>query len=225
MFFASPILFRALPFSVYILFLAFNDLLLQMLAPVLGDVRWLYAIRIFVVVILLGWFWREYSELNKAASLNYSAFLISILVGVIVFVLWVLPYPSWAATSDTVGFNPTNQAGNGFDVALTLIRLSGAALVVPIMEELFWRSLIMRWLQHQNFLQVNPVSVGMFAFVATAALFAVEHNLWLAGLIAGLAYGWLYRKEGNLWMPVIAHMVTNAMLGVWVIYTNNWHYW
>lgn len=225
MFFASPILFRALPFSVYILFLAINDLLLQLLAPAFNDIRWLYAFRICVVAILIGWFWREYSELNKAASLKLSAYLISILIGIVVFFLWILPYPAWAVTTDSVGFIPTNKAGDGLDFALLIIRLSGAALVVPVMEELFWRSFIMRWLHHQNFLQVNPALVGSFAFFTTAALFAVEHSLWLAGLFAGLAYGWLYRREGNLWMPVIAHMVTNAMLGIWVITTKNWQYW
>jgi len=225
MFFASPILFRALPFSIYILFLACNDLLLQTFAPVLQDARWLYALRIFIVVILLGWFWREYVELNKAVSITISAYFISILVGIAVFLLWILPYPAWALTADTVSFIPTNKDGGGLDFTLIIIRLSGAALVVPIMEELFWRSFLMRWLQNQNFLQVNPASVGKFAFIATAVLFAIEHHLWFAGLLAGLAYGWLYRREGNLWMPVIAHMVTNAMLGIWVVYTENWQYW
>lgn len=225
MFFASPILFRSLPFLVYILFLAFNDLLSQVLAPVLNDLRWLYALKICFVVILLGWFWREYSELRHTVSLTLSSFVISILVGIAVFLWWILPYPAWAMTAESVGFNPTKIDGSELDITLIIIRLSGAALVVPIMEELFWRSFIMRWLQDQQFLQVNPTLVGNFAFITTAALFAIEHHLWFAGLLAGLAYGWLYRREGNLWMPIIAHMVTNAMLGIWVVTTKNWQYW
>jgi len=35
----------------------------------------------------------------------------------------------------------------------------------------------------------------------------------------------LYRRTGKLWVPVIAHGVTNAALGVWVVTTGNWAYW
>lgn len=223
--FAPSIIFRALPFFVYISFLALNDLILQMLAHASVDARWLYAFRVSAVAMLLAFFWQQYAELHKTKPLKLNAFIVSILVGIFVFLLWILPYPSWALTTDAIGFVPTQKDSDQLDFTLVIIRLVGAALIVPIMEELFWRSFIMRWIQNPNFLQVNPALVGHFAFITTAILFAVEHHLWLAGLMAGLAYGWLYRREGNLWMPIIAHMVTNAMLGTWIIFTKNWQYW
>jgi CAAX prenyl protease-like protein len=63
------------------------------------------------------------------------------------------------------------------------------------------------------------------AFFITAAFFAIGHHLWLAGLLAGIAYGWLYKVSRNLWAPVLAHSVTNAMLGLWVLQTGAWEYW
>ena len=53
----------------------------------------------------------------------------------------------------------------------------------------------------------------------------LAHTLWLAAIVAGLAYAWLYRRTGSLWIAVIAHAVTNGALGVWVVTTGNWAFW
>jgi CAAX prenyl protease-like protein len=63
------------------------------------------------------------------------------------------------------------------------------------------------------------------AFAITAVLFGFEHDLWLAGIVAGVAYGWLYRHCNNLWAPILAHGVTNGLLGAWIIGTAQWSYW
>jgi membrane protease YdiL (CAAX protease family) len=42
---------------------------------------------------------------------------------------------------------------------------------------------------------------------------------------AGLAYGGLYMRSGTLWSPILAHAVTNLMLGVWVVATASWSFW
>ena len=99
--------------------------------------------------------------------------------------------------------------------------LAGATLVVPVMEEIFWRSFLLRWLQHPRFQSVDPTGVGLKALVISSVLFGTEHNLWFAGILAGLAYGWLYKRSGNLWVPVLAHAVTNASLGAYVLITGS----
>ncbi len=233
MLFSRATLSRTLPFVVYILFLALNDSLASWMLPLVHDARWLYGVRILVVASLLAWFWRDYLELSAndlptQSRLSTSGYLSSIAVGLLVFVLWIAPYPAWAIMGEAqhgVGFNPLNADGKTIDTLLAITRITGAALIVPLMEELFWRSFFMRWLQDQDFLKVSPASIGHFAFFATAVLFAVEHSLWLAGLIAGLAYGWLYKSQRNLWAPIIAHAVTNGVLGLWVLYTASWGYW
>lgn len=221
----SPIFIRVLPFAIYILFLAFNDILGQTFASIFSQTQWLYAVRILAVTLTLIVFWRQYHELNYRETSSLNSYLLSVIVGVGIFLIWIIPFPSWAMTADTSAFEPVNQHDNSLNILLVILRLSGAALIVPVMEELFWRSFLMRWLENQHFLTVKPSAVSAFAFISTAALFAIEHHLWLAGLLAGIAYGWLYRKEGNLWMPIIAHVVTNGLLGLWVVYTGNWQYW
>jgi CAAX prenyl protease-like protein len=63
------------------------------------------------------------------------------------------------------------------------------------------------------------------AVALTTGLFAVEHSLWVAGLMAGLAYAGLYMTTNNLRAPVLAHAVTNAILGLWILTTGSWHLW
>ena len=111
--------------------------------------------------------------------------------GVAVFVLWInLDFSPLVGGEGGEGFDPRN--GASIDWGLAVTRLAGAALVVPVMEELFWRSFILRWLENPRFLDVDPASVGWKALAISSAVFAVEHHLWFAGLLAGLAYGWLY---------------------------------
>jgi membrane protease YdiL (CAAX protease family) len=49
--------------------------------------------------------------------------------------------------------------------------------------------------------------------------------LWLAAALAGVAYALLYMRSGKLWLPVIAHAVTNGALGVWVVAERQWQFW
>lgn len=100
-----------------------------------------------------------------------------------------------------------------------------AALLVPVMEELFWRGFLMRWLAQPAFEAVDPRRVGLRAVLVSTALFMLAHTLWLAAIVAGLAYALLYARTGRLWNAVIAHTVTNGALGVWVAATGNWQFW
>jgi hypothetical protein len=93
------------------------------------------------------------------------------------------------------------------------------------MEELFWRSFIMRWLDHADFQTLAPARITVKALLISSVVFAVEHTFWLAGLAAGLIFGALYIRTQNLWVSVIAHAVTNCVLGFWVLKTGHWQYW
>lgn len=221
----GPSVVRIAPFALYILFLVLDQPLSGWFGMLGVDVRWLYVLKVGLVAMLLAWLWHNYSELAWPPMMPRQAWLVSGLIGVCVFFLWVLPYPSWAKLgAGGAGFNPMQPDG-AFSLLFAAIRLSGAGLVVPVMEELFWRSFIMRWLDRPDFLAADPMLVDRRAFFVTALLFAVEHHLWLAGLFAGIAFGWLYKQCRNLWAPVLAHGITNAMLGIWVLSRGAWQYW
>ena len=119
---------------------------------------------------------------------------------------------------------PVDAQGR-LDAPLIALRWLGATLLVPVMEELFWRSFLMRWLQAPVFEGVDPGRVGFKAVALSTFVFMLAHPLWLAAIIAGLAYALLYCRSGKLWTAVLAHAVTNGMLGLWVVQTGQWQFW
>lgn len=212
---------RILPFAAYMLFIVIADVL-ERLGVAAGPLRWLYPLKIGVVALLLALFWRQYGEL-KSFRLRPVALLAALAVGVGVLVLWVSLNADWMIVGAAPGFDP-RDAGR-IDWLLVAIRIAGAALVVPVMEELFWRSFLMRWIVNPDFESVEPSQLGLKSFLITVLLFGFEHNLWLAGIVAGAAYSLLYMRHRQLWSPILAHAVTNGLLGVWVLMTGNWSYW
>ncbi len=220
----SPAVVRILPFAAFMAFVVLSSLLPEPAAGSGGwDTRWLYVMRTVLIAALLCVLWRHYSELAWV-ELKRCAWLPAALTGIAVFVIWIALDQPWATVGEPVAFDPRGADG-AIDWMLTLPRLIGLAIVVPVMEELFWRSFLQRWIDTPQFLTADPRRATRRAFLVTAALFALEHNLLLAGLLAGFAYGWLYMRSGNLWSPVIAHAVTNALLGVWILATGSWHLW
>ena len=119
-------------------------------------------------------------------------------------------------------------AGRGFVPGSPMeaaLRLFALAAIVPVMEELFWRSFLMRWIEARDFLAFDPRKTGVRAFALSCALFASEHSLWFAGLLAGVAYAWVYRRSANLWTAILSHAITNAALGTWILATGSWSLW
>jgi hypothetical protein len=108
---------------------------------------------------------------------------------------------------------------------LSLIKLAGSACVIAVIEEFFWRGFSMRWLAKTDFLSVDPRTVGRGLFFLTALAFGFEHNRWLVGVVAGLAYGWLYCRKGDMAAVSVAHITTNYLLGLYVLATGSYSFW
>ncbi|WP_229496404.1 CAAX prenyl protease-related protein [Massilia polaris] len=219
--FSRAALARILPFITYIFFIPVAELLGR-LGWNAHDLRWLYAVKISAVMLMLVIFRRHYTEL-RGPRLGIGAAIVALVTGAVVLVLWVSLNADWMMIGSPDGFNPTTDGR--IDWLMVAVRIFGAALVVPVMEELFWRSFLMRWIDAADFEKVEPAKASLKAFVVTVLLFGFEHNLWLAGIVAGAAYGALYVRHRTLWSPILAHALTNGLLGVWIVYTGNWTYW
>jgi CAAX prenyl protease-like protein len=213
---------RIYPFIGFILLLACEPLLASGLTWLGLNTQPTYLLRTLAAGALLVYYRRDYSELSLAPSFNQV--VIALLSGLLVFALWILPYPEWLG-GDVTGAEKAMPMDTAMDIFWLVCRWSGSALVVPLIEELFWRAYLMRRLEHTDFMSVSPATVSTYAVVVSSVLFAVEHQLWFAGLLAGLVYAWLYRRFQVLWVPVFAHMVTNAVLGAWVVAGGHWQYW
>lgn len=158
---------------------------------------------------------------------------VSIAVGLGVFVLWIAPdalFPAWRShwlfQNAIAGRIKTSIPPAELTTLMLVLRTARAAVLVPIIEELFWRGWLVRWLQDARF---DRVPIGRFtpmAFWATTLLFAAEHGpFWEVGLIAGAIYNLWIRKSKSLGDAIIAHATTNLSLSVYVIVRGNWSYW
>jgi len=225
-----PWLPRALPFAVYMLFIVIHDLLKSVLVEHIGTLYFVpivYTLKITVVGVLLVVFWKTYDEL-KQFKFKFDPAILSVAVGVIVFILWINMNWDFATMGlDSKGgdvYNPQNLPSQFYYLFIS-VRLFGAAVVVPIFEELFWRSLIIRYIIHPDFQSVRIGAFSWASFLFSAALFGAEHHFWLAGIMAGLIYNLLLYRTKHLWYCVIAHGITNLILGLYVIRTGNWIFW
>jgi len=215
---AHPVLARVLPFAVYVAFLVAESF-----GRGAVDGRRLYGAQIAIVAALLAWYWRAYEELRRPSAVSVRDWMLGLVVGAIAFILWINLDFAWAQLGAGRGVAGALAGGDGRETGI-LLRFLGAVLVVPVMEELFWRSFLSRWLDRTDFLAVDPRTLSWRSILIASVVFGAEHHLWLAGIAAGVAYGWLYRRTGSLWPVVAAHGLTNGLLEVWVHQTGNWHF-
>jgi CAAX prenyl protease-like protein len=131
----------------------------------------------------------------------------------------------WATAGKSIGYDPSSVLDHPTRSLLIGFRIFGASMVVPVMEELFWRSWLLRYLIDQD---VSKVPIGKFtwpSFIICTALFGIEHNLWLAGIMAGTAYSILLYRTKSIAHCMLSHGITNFALGIYVITTGRWDFW
>ncbi|WP_371865064.1 CAAX prenyl protease-related protein [Massilia eburnea] len=218
---AGHLMPRVLPFAIYIAFIIIADVL-ERCGLAGSTLRWLYPVKTALVLALLLVYRRHYQELRAKPARRDV--LLAVGIGAAVFLLWIVLDAPWMRTGTQQAFDVAGDDSR-IDWALVAMRAAGAALVVPLMEELFWRSFLLRWLHQQDFLSLRPSRAGVRAATISVLLFGAEHNLWLAGIVAGIAYTLLYMRSETLWTPILGHAVTNGLLAIWVIATGSWTYW
>ena len=221
---------RVLPFAVFMLFIAVQQSGQWIIDKGYGALTethllFLYPIKVVVVGILLLYLFRFYSEINVKDLFHFKHTFLGLFVGVLVFILWINMDWSFATFGDSQGFNPTLIEQTSVRNFLIIMRIIGAALLVPVMEELFWRSFLLRYIIDNDFERVKIGTYTLASFAIGAVLFGLEHNLVLAGIVAGALYSLLLYKTKSLTQCIIAHGVTNLLLGIYVLLTQNWQFW
>ena len=192
-------------------------------APELPGVSlaWAYPVKTVLVGLVLIWFWQTFrSEIMPCLD------WLAIVAGVFVFLVWVGLEGMYPMLGSPVGFDPYALAAEGpWVYILICFRILGAVLVVPVMEEIFWRSFGLRVLDNSNFLKIPLGTFSWFPFIAVSVAFGIAHHRWLPGIIAGLIYAALLYRSKNLFSPILSHAVTNLLLAVYVLGTARWYFW
>ena len=172
---------------------------------------WAYAVRTAVVAALLAAAAASSKfKVQGSRCWTWNDLVWGLVTGLFVFAIWVLPEQfdwAWYRRFCIVGEGGT-QAVAGASAAMIAVRLIGSAFVISVAEELFFR----KWL------------IGFAGFWWMVGLFAIEHDRWLVGALAGMIYGLFYLRRG-LFSAIVAHATTNLVLGLWVLKTGQWQFW
>ena len=212
----SPILSRVVPFAAFAA--------LTLLQGRFGDASqyWIYALKTIVGAWLIWLVWPHVQEMRWKFSWE------AVGIGVAVFVAWVGLdgfYPVFAERPGS--FNPNRTYGAGSGLALIYIgsRILGSSLVVPMLEEVFYRSFLYRYMIRTQFLQVPLGRFDLRAFLVVGVVFGVGHYEWLPGILCAFAYQGLVCRKDRLGDAIGAHAITNFLLALWVVFRPAYHFW
>jgi hypothetical protein len=183
-----------------------------------------YPIKTIVVGILLALLWRNYTPIRW----NYA--WLGVLAGVVGVAQWVLMeklIPGYPRQAHIV-FDPEKEIVSGdLRWAFITVRWAGASLLVPVMEELFWRDYLWRTLMApHDFAKARIGAWDWKTLVMVAVVFgAGVHVEWPTAIVWGFLIGWLLIYTRSLGACIIAHGMTNFLLGLYVLISKDWRFW
>jgi uncharacterized protein len=213
-----------LPMGVFLLLLALAQWL-----PSLSDsfvLRhaefWLYPLQTICCGALLIYFRRSY-HFDRSRCIGFT-----FLIAVVIFLIWILPQQFLGFAPRAIGFDPTPLSNNSATYWLTIMmRFVRLVVVVPVVEEIFWRAFLLRFLIDEHFERVRFGQFSASSFVIVTVVFAFSHARpdWLAALCAGALFNLVAYRTRSLASSVLAHAVTNCLLGLWIMETRQWGFW
>ena len=213
---AAPAIARVLPFGIFLVLTSCQGNFFA------SSQYWLYLTKTLVGASLI-WLMRP-----AVSEMRWKISWAAVAVGIAVFALWVGLdglYPQFGKPG--AAWNPNEQFGHATPLAWLFIvtRLVGSALVVPPLEEVFYRSFVYRSLAAADFQTVPLNRFAWLPFLGTAAVFGFSHYEWLAGILCAFAYQGLVIRKNRLGDAMTAHAITNFLLGLWVVFKPAWHFW
>lgn len=205
-----------------------------------GPEHWIYPLQTTVCLALIAYWWRCYSFL----PLGWREWMLGVTVGLVGIALWIVPaeisrhwgidnaWSRWFGITSRMkpGFDPTLLAGHPLGYGLSIgMRFVRMVVAVAILEELFMRGFLWRYLAHpEGAFQKLPIGVASWRGVAgSLAVFTLGHQVpdLLACLIYGVLISWLAWKTQSLGACVVCHGVSNLVLGIYVMQTQQWGFW
>lgn len=191
--------------------------------------RWyplLYALKVAIVGGLLIAWRGEYPE----ARPGLRGVGIAIPLGIVLCAAWVAidrVTPHFKLLGSREGFDPFVHIANPAELwGFVAVRFVGLAVVVPLMEELFWRSFLLRFVIKPEDFKAVPIGTwDPMSFAAVVIVMAVAHPEWLAAAVFSAAMNGLLYWKKNLFACIVAHGTTNLCLGLYVLCAHAWVYW
>lgn len=166
-------------------------------------------------------------------KINWSYAWLGVVLGVLGVVQWVgmeklllhvwpnYPRPGAAAVDPF-----TDISSPAMRWVFITVRLLGPTLVVPFMEEYFWRDFLWRTIVAPNDFKLVAVGERDWKAIAIVTLaFSSVHIQWMTAIVWGLMIAVLLLRTRSLGACIIMHGVTNLLLGIYVLWTHDWQFW
>ncbi len=183
---------------------------------------WIFPVQTFCCAAILLWYRRVY-HFGRIAQPIFTVAL-----AILVFVLWVSPQQFFGFAPRLEGFNPDTFAGQPIaywsTVVLRFIRL---VVVVPFVEEIFWRGFLLRYFINEDFDRVPFGTFSWLSFGVVTGAFMLVHSPpdWPAAAITGALYNFVAYRTKSLSSCILAHAITNLLLGFWIMQTRQYGFW
>lgn len=154
---------------------------------------------------------------RKHYSIHFKPSLYSFLVGLMIAGVWIGLEGHYPLLGESPTFDP--------QPVYVLSRLIASATIIAIVEELFLRSFIARYIYAKKWEKVELGKFSIVTFTITSLYFALSHDHWLSALVTGVLLNLLIMKEKNLASTIAAHGFANLLIGLFVISTQSWSLW
>ena len=176
-----------------------------------------------LLVLLFGW-----GYFRAPLRISWLSFVVGV-VGVVLWVALAYLYERYFGTlTERTGFNPFEKLKEDPAWMWTFlgIRFFGLVIIVPLIEEFFVRGWLMRWVDDPDWDEVSLGQATPKAWIAPTVYGLVAHLTEpLAAVVWFSLVSWLYKKTGSIWDCVVAHAVTNLLLGLYIVKFGAWHLW
>jgi hypothetical protein len=223
----NPVVAYVAPFCLFLGLTALEDI--ESLSPYYP---WIYTGKIVLVTACWAFFCRRYPKPQT------SGMAAGVIIGIVGAVIWVAlsrtklefvldeALPTWLRAGQRVAYNPFTAIGPAIGQwAFLIVRLTGLAIVVPLVEEIFWRGFLIRYLIAERFEEVDIGRFTLLSFAVVTVAFTLVHPEKPAALVWGALINGLYYRTRNLWACIVAHAVTNLLLGAYIVATGAWELW
>lgn len=215
--------------------------------------QWRFPLQTIICLGLLAYFWWAYPKkpvrgITLGLILGAVGIFFWILPSKLYYALDVANWPQYASieipfvtSADTVvweylglaerleGFDPSFFKDQAIWYPLAIfMRFVRMVVVVPLVEEIFWRSWLMRFvINPDNWRKVKFGTHSWKAYFISTIAFTIVHAPvdWFACLIYGALTYWITVRTKSLWAPVAMHAMANLLLGIYTVQTEQWGFW
>jgi CAAX prenyl protease-like protein len=190
-----------------------------------------YAVKILATAAAMFFVWPGYRQYSRRLT------WLAVVVGGVGVVLWVVLAQvqhffvkdssiEWIKSlGSRSAYNPLRELRDQPALAygFLLVRFIGLVVIVPVIEEFFLRGFLMRFVQADKwwdvpFGKVTPLAIA----VGTGVPMLMHPGELVAALVWFSMVTWLMLRTRSIWDCILAHAITNLLLGLYVVNSGEW---